>query len=146
MIFDSTDNAARIFVLNPYFEKAFSWLEANPNTEVGRYEIDGESCYVMIQRVVGRGKSDPVVAAHNRYLDIHVTLQGLEQIGWKPRAACEKMTQPFDVETDAILWSDTPDFYFPVAPGQFAIVYPEDAHAPCSGEGEVLKAVFKIVV
>jgi len=146
MIFDTVANAHRIFPFNPHFEAAFAWLSANPDAQVGRYEISGEDCYVMIQRVQGRGHADPVIEAHDKYLDIHVTLSGVEEIGWKPRVACSNVTQDFNPESDAILWGESPDFYVPVAPGQFAIVYPEDAHAPCSGAGEVLKAVFKIVV
>lgn len=146
MILSTLANAARYFALNPHFERAFAWLQSNPDAEVGRYEIEGESCYVMIQRVEGRGKNDPIIEAHNRYLDIHVVREGLEEIGWKPRAHCTNITQPFDATGDAMLWGDAPEFYVPLAPGQFAIVYPEDAHAPCSGDGEVLKAVFKILV
>lgn len=146
MIIDTLDQAARYFALNPHFEKAFAWLRQNPGAAVGRYDIDGEQCYVMIQSVTGRGQADPLIEAHDRYLDIHVTLEGLEQIGWKPRSACSAAKASYDAETDAALWSEAPDFYVPVAPGQFAVVYPEDAHAPCSGEGQVLKAVFKVVV
>jgi YhcH/YjgK/YiaL family protein len=146
MILDTLDNAHRYFALNPHFQAAFAWLKHNRDAAVGRYDIDGDECYVMIQSVTGRGHADPLIEAHNRYLDIHVTLQGVEQIGWKPRAECSHVKQPFNDATDAILWSESPDFYVSLTPGQFCIVFPEDAHAPCSGDGEVLKAVFKIVV
>ncbi|HPY90089.1 MAG TPA: YhcH/YjgK/YiaL family protein [Lentisphaeria bacterium] len=34
--------------------------------------------------------------------------------------------------------------WFPVRPGCFAIFYPEDAHAPCCGQGVCRKIVLKI--
>lgn len=146
MIIDTLDQSLRYFALHPHFEKAFAWLQHNPYAEIGRYEIDGEACYVMVQRVAGRGHADPLMEAHNRYLDIQVALEGTEQIGWKPRATCANVKQQYDAATDAALWHETPDFYVSLAPRQFAILYPSDAHAPCSGEGEILKAVFKILV
>jgi YhcH/YjgK/YiaL family protein len=146
MIIDTVCQASRYFALHPYFEKAFEWLEHNPHAEIGRYEIDGDVCFVMVQRVDGRGHIDPLMEAHNRYLDIQVVLEGTEEIGWKPRAACTNVKQEYDAETDVALWSEAPAFYVSLAPRQFAILYPDDAHAPISGEGEVLKAVFKIQV
>jgi YhcH/YjgK/YiaL family protein len=56
------------------------------------------------------------------------------------------VNQEYSVEKDVMLWSDAPDFYLKLAPGSFLILYPQDAHAPLSGAGEIKKAVFKIRV
>ena len=29
-------------------------------------------------------------------------------------------------------------------PGEFAIFWPQDGHQPCIGEGDILKAIFKV--
>jgi YhcH/YjgK/YiaL family protein len=146
MIFDTIANAPQYFTLNPHFEAAFRWLQENPNAALGRYEIAGDDCFVMIQNPVGRGKADPLLEAHNEYLDIQITLEGEDEIGWKDRAACSVVKQEYSADNDAALWSEAPEFYLKLAPGTFVILYPQDAHAPVSGEGAMKKAVFKVRV
>jgi YhcH/YjgK/YiaL family protein len=146
MIFDTIANAPQYFALNPHFEAAFRWLSENPNAALGRYDIAGDDCFVMIQNPSGRGKDDPILEAHNAYLDIQITLEGEDEIGWKERAACTAVKQEYSVENDAALWSETPEFYLKLAPGTFVVLYPQDAHAPLSGKGAMKKAVFKIRV
>jgi len=145
MIFDSINNAPQYFSLHPLFAVAFKWLEENPNAEVGCYEIAGEDCFVMIQNVSGKGKA-VLLEAHNEYLDIQIVLEGKDEIGWKERATCRDVRQEFDAAKDVALWNDAADFFVPLAPGRFVILFPNDAHAPLSGEGAAKKAVFKIRV
>lgn len=144
MIFDSIGNARQYFALNPHFESAFNWLQANPNAAEGRYEIAGDDCFVMIEKVRGRGKAEPFVEAHNEYLDIQIVMEGEDEIGWKERATCRDARAEYSEEKDVAFWHDAADFFVPLAPGHFLILFPHDAHAPLSGEGELKKAVFKI--
>ena len=146
MIFDSVANARQYFAINPHFEAAFDWLQQNPNAEEGRYEIAGEDCFVMIQNVSGRGKSEPFTEAHNEYIDIQLVLEGQDEIGWKDRATCHDMRSEYSQTNDVALWNDAADFFIPVAPRHFLILFPNDAHAPLSGEGDLKKAVFKVRV
>lgn len=146
MIFDTIDNAAQYFPLHPHFEAAFNWLKENPDAAEGRYEIDGDDCFVMIQLPTGGGKDNPTLEAHNQYLDIQLVLEGRDEIGWKPRADCTQVTQPYSSENDCELWGEGSDFYMVLEPGSFAVFYPQDAHAPLSGEGPLKKAVFKLRV
>ncbi len=144
MIFDTIDNAPHYFKLHPHFEAAFKWLEENPNPEEGRYEISGDDCFVMIQTPSGRGTDSPIIEAHNQYIDIQLSLEGTDVVGWKARNECSQVKQEYSQENDVILWSEAPASYFNLAPGTFTILYPHDAHAPLSGEGPLKKAVFKI--
>ncbi len=146
MIFDSLANAHQYYSINPHIEAAFNWLQQNPNAEVGRYEIAGDDCFVMIQSVRNRGKAEPFVEAHNQYIDIQMVLEGADEIGWKDRATCRDARAEYSEENDVALWNDDADFYVPVASGHFLILFPYDAHMPLSGEGELKKAVFKIRV
>src|SRR5690606_41161217 len=66
----------------------------------GRYEIAGDDCFVMIQHPIGRGKNDPVLEAHDKYLDIQITLEGEDEIGWKARAECTRVKQEYSAESD----------------------------------------------
>ena len=146
MIFDTIDNAPQYFALNPHFEAAFNWLKENPNASDGRYEVNGDDCFVMVQSPIGRGKNDPLLEAHNKYLDIQATLEDVDEVGWKARTDCSQVKQEYSTENDVVLWSEAPDFYVTLAPGTFVILFPQDAHAPISGEGAMKKAVFKVRV
>jgi YhcH/YjgK/YiaL family protein len=146
MIFDTIDNAPKYFPLHPHFAAAFDWLARNPNSPEGKYEIAGSDCFVMIQHPIGRGKNDPLLEAHNEYIDIQITLEGVDEIGWKARTDCSQVKQEYSAENDAALWNEAPDFYVRLAPGTFVVLYPQDAHGPVSGEGQMTKAVFKLRV
>ena len=128
MIFDAIDNAPQYFALHPHFQAAFDWLAHNPNAAEGRYEIAGDECFVMIQNPLGKGRSTPVLEAHDQYLDIQICLEGEDAIGWKARANCSNVTQEHSSQNDAMLWSEAPDFTIPLAPGNFMILYPHDSH------------------
>lgn len=56
------------------------------------------------------------------------------------------MAKPYEKENDCVLFSDIPEVFFTLKPGQFAVVFPEDAHAPAIGEGIIKKAIVKIKV
>ena len=146
MVFDSLVNAQQYYSMNPHFEAAFKWLEENQGIEAGRYEIVGEDCYVMIQHTQGNGKSTPFVEAHNEYIDIQVVTEGFDEIGWKDRATCSDVRAEYSADVDAALWHDESDFFVPVQPGHFVILFPHDAHMPLASEGPVKKAVVKVRV
>jgi YhcH/YjgK/YiaL family protein len=146
MIFDTIANAPKYFPLHPHFAAAFDWLANNPDAHEGKYEIVGAECFVMIQHPTGRGKDDPLLEAHNEYIDIQITLEGVDEIGWKARKDCSRVKQEYSSEDDAALWPEAPDFYVRLAPGTFVVLYPEDAHGPLAGDGSMKKAVFKLRV
>ena len=65
-------------------------------------------------------------------------------MGWSPVEGCGKATE-FDTKKDCGFFSDKPMAWFPVRPGCFALFYPQDAHAPCVGEGTCRKVVIKVL-
>jgi beta-galactosidase beta subunit len=52
----------------------------------------------------------------------------------------------FGPDCDMALYSDTPSLFIDLLPGQFAIIYPEDPHAPIIGEGKIRKLIAKIKI
>lgn len=144
MIYDTHENAPRYFSVHPHLETAFRWLQENPNAAEGKHDIAGDDCFVMIQTATGRGGSTPILEAHDEYLDIQIALAGTDIIGWKARAACTHVTQEYSQEKDVVFWDEAPEFVVSLAPGAFVVLFPSDAHAPLSGQGEVKKAVFKL--
>ena len=59
---------------------------------------------------------------------------------------CQKPQGEYDAEKDIEFFEDVPDSYVTVLPGEFAVFFPEDAHAPLIGTGEVHKVVIKVPV
>lgn len=71
-------------------------------------------------------------------------LTGQETIGWKAVETLEHQAQAYQKEGDCALYSDRPTLFATLQPGEFAIVYPEDPHAPVIGEGKIRKLIGKV--
>ena len=148
MVIDTFASALRYTALHPAFTRAFRFLaetdlDALPT---GRNEIDGDRMFVIIDRKEGRGRDGARLEAHGRYIDIQYTIHGSEEIGWTPLEACTAPDGPFDETKDIIFFGDAPSCWLSVPRGSFAIFFPEDAHAPLAGRGELTKAIIKIEV
>lgn len=111
-----------------------------------RYEIDGPRLYLSVHDTEGRGRARARLESHRRYIDIQVTLEGDEEIGWRPVSECYGPTAAFDEQLDIQFYEDVPHTWLAVPPGYFAIFFPHDAHAPLAGAGRLKKAIFKIEV
>ena len=148
MVVDHLENAERYYALHPAFSQAFDFLKQHysSNLEPGRHEVDGDRVYMMSVSGNGNGHANFVMEAHQKYIDIHLTLEGLEEIGWKPRAHCKQRHSEYDAEGDCELFKDAPEWWTPLTAGTFAIYFPEDAHAPMAGQGAVRKIVAKVAV
>lgn len=146
MILDVLTRAARYRALHPLFAAAFDFLETADlaNLPPGRVELDGERLLVLIDEPDGRGRAGARLEAHRRYLDIQLTVSGTEHIGWRPLEQCRREDGPFDGGRDVGFFSDQPETWLVIPPRQFAIFYPEDAHAPLAGDGRLKKAVVKV--
>ena len=83
---------------------------------------------------------------HRSYIDVHILLEGKERIGWLAPESLKKVVQEYNPEQDMALYTDEPSLYVDLLPGQFAIVFPEDPHAPMIGEGKIRKLIAKIKI
>lgn len=147
MIFDTLDNADRYASLNSRFAKAFEYLRTvNGTQELGRVDLDGDDCYAIVQAYETKPVEKALFEAHRKYIDVQFVHSGRETILWAPLAAMKEETMAFTEEKDAALWKLVPDVTpIHISDGQFAILYPEDAHAPCV-EWDKPEQVFKVVV
>lgn len=145
MIIDTLANADRYASLHPQFAKAFEFLRTQPlaTLAAGKYELDGANLYAMVQDPEGHTAASSKLEFHRAYIDIQYVVSGDENMGWSPLEGLGK-PQPFDTKKDVGFAADAPMAWFPVRPGDFAIFYPEDAHAPCVGEGIRRKVVIKV--
>jgi len=148
IIVDKLQHAERYYDMHPAFEKAFAFLRGNDLAELpdGRYEIDGERLFCIMSKGPGRSRAEAKLEAHRKYIDIQYVIAGAEEMGFKPTAECKLIDTSYDADKDIEFFKDRPDSWTKVPPGSFVIFFPQDAHAPLAGSGEIHKAVLKIAV
>lgn len=148
MIIDSLEQFSQYVRLNPRFATAYAVLNrANlaPLPE-GRLEVDGIHVYAEVIRAPGRKPAEAPLETHDQYIDIHFVLDGTDTIGWKARKDLGSPREKEDPNADVLFYDDEPDAWVQIKPGQFAICFPEDGHAPMVSMGEVHKVVVKVIV
>lgn len=129
------------------FPEAFDAL-CDPNAAslpAGRHPIDGDRLYLIVGRDTGRGREGARLESHRRYIDIQLTLSGEEEIGWLPLGSTQP-AEPYDAGRDIAFYAQRPETWLALPPGTFAIFFPDDAHAPLAGRGEIIKVVAKVAV
>lgn len=150
MIIDTIQNASKYFSVHPLFAKAFEYIQ-NTNLEtieMGKYDIDGDHLRAIFSSKTGMsaGASTAKFECHNNHIDIQLCINGIEQIGWKPREKCLTEKGEYNPDKDVQFYSDSPDMFFQLTDGQFAVFFPEDVHAPMIGESEIKKLVIKVKI
>ena len=148
MILDDLKHAERYFNLHPGFRAGFRYL-SQPNLQsfaTGKYELEGDRLFVLINRDPGRGHEGARLEAHRKYIDIQFLVSGAEEIGWRPTEECDHVTDPYDAERDIMFFADPPQTWIHLPVGKFMIFYPNDAHAPLAAQGDNVKAVIKVAV
>ena len=148
MILDLLGQSGRYAGLHPGFPRAFEFLAATDLAALppGRHTIDGDRLYVSIDHKDGRGRDGARLEAHRRYIDIQVTIEGDEEIGWMPLEACGSPAGGFDDSKDLGFFKAPVSTWLAVPRGSFAIFFPHDVHAPLAGRGPLKKAIVKIAV
>ncbi len=146
IITDSLEHAEDYYHLHRAFEIAFAFLRENALAELptGRHEIDGDNLFCIIGKDPGRTRAEAKLEAHRKYIDIQYVMAGTDEMGVRPAADCELVDTDYDAEKDIEFFKDEPESWTKVRAGSFIIFFPEDAHAPLVGSGEIHKAVLKI--
>jgi YhcH/YjgK/YiaL family protein len=145
MIIDKLKNADNYAKLGRRFAKAFEFLRNNglANMEEGRYEIEGNKLYALVQHYYTRSSEKCIWEAHRKYIDIQYIAEGAERMGY----ACVddlQVTTEYVRDEDYLLLKGDGDTFLARA-GTFVIFTPADAHMPCIAV-TVPRPVKKIVV
>lgn len=152
MICDTLDNA-KVYPLGPAFRKAIEFVRSlNLNTTLGRHEIDGDKMYANIMEYETADKVPDKYEAHRIYADLQAVIVGSEGIFVRPAAGLDVQT-PYDAEKDyEFLSPDSKDMdvKFKLVPGNFVLLYPQDAHMgggiAFTGSTKIKKVVVKIAL
>ncbi|MBI5664509.1 MAG: YhcH/YjgK/YiaL family protein [Nitrospirae bacterium] len=149
MIYDTIENFKQYVCIHKHFTDVLRFLESAPVSERpdGRYEINDQGAYVVIETYETKDVSDCFIECHRKYIDVQVVIEGIERVGVCHRSACDAF--PYDEEKDFQKLKGHTDL-LALGAGSFMIFYPDDAHMPKvrygGATGKVKKAVFKVPV
>ncbi len=148
MIFSALSQSARYTALHPLFHRAFDYIRDTDlyHMAPGRYPILGDDLIVIVEQVAAKTREQARLEAHRKYIDIQLVLEGDEAMGWKPLADCHNPVGEHSTEKDIRFFHDAPSSWVAVPPDHFCIFFPEDAHAPLLGSGQIKKVIFKVAV
>lgn len=148
MIFDQLANSSVYESLHPLFKQAFDYLKSHDLEKLGpgKIELDGDRLYINIQEPAGKTRQQARLETHRRYIDIQFCIEGRESIGWRNAADCQAVTEAYDPARDIAFFGEQPTCYVDMIPGDFCLLYPGDAHAPCIGQGKIKKAIVKVLI
>ena len=151
MIYDTLAHIAAYRGLGANMDRAIDYLISADlsGLSAGRYDIDGDKVYLMIQEPEFRAPADAQFEAHRRYADIQLALAEGEAISCLPVEQISAW-ETFDVEKDIgfskVEEKGTP---LPMPTGTFMILFPQDAHMPnlkCGTAATGRKAVIKVLL
>lgn len=134
--------------LHPRMQQFFEFVRQHnfDNEPLGRIDIDGNLVFVNNVDTAGASEAAQPLEMHRLYIDVHVLLRGTERMGYLPTECVTAYSQEYREDGDCALSTQTPQFYVDMKPGDFCIVYPEDAHAPAISTGRIRKLIGKIKI
>ena len=146
MVIDTIENLEKYASLNPLFNDVIDFIKANDLNalEAGKHFIKGADLFVNIQCAKGKTKEEALLETHRKMIDIQIPLSTSETFGYTPLGDLPKAE--YYEEKDITKYQGAANTYVTCKPGEFAIFFPQDGHAPCiSDEAEIKKAIFKIL-
>ncbi len=151
MIVDKIENLSLYYPLLdclPQVQKFLADFEKEPLPD-GKHVIDGEKLFALIQRYETKPVEDRLPEAHRKYIDLQFAFSGRESIGWAPMTELKEEKEEFSKGGDIAFYSGKIQIWVTLNAGYFALLFPGDAHLPCTqveGPETVGKIVFKIKI
>lgn len=148
MITDTISNATRYAALHPDFAEAFHLLQTLDFAKLpdGQVPCENPNIRIFIGSEPMRTQREAQPEAHLKHIDIQTPIDGSETYGWIDRGRL-KNGLGYDEKRDIEFFDCEPETWFTLEPGEFALFFPNDAHAPLVGDrANIRKVVFKIRV
>lgn len=147
MIVDNIKRLSRYYPLHKHMEAVGQFYSdaTSQNLVNGRYELEGES-YVIVTDYMTKGFG-PEYESHHRFIDLHVTIEGLESYAWLDISQ-RTASGDYDESGDCIMYEGKINSTVTVDSGSFILFSREDGHIPSGhpkGSSEkVRKMIFKL--
>ena len=114
----------------------------------GRYEIEGDKLFCLVQDATPRAVADCLSEAHHRHADIQIPISARERFGFAlPQvglAPCDDQLESRDL---AFYPTPANEFFMDVEPGSYVVFLPTELHRPCvliEDKREFRKVVIKV--
>lgn len=146
MVIDKIENLEKYASLNPLFAQAIEFLKSTDLNahEIGKVKLQGDDLVVNFAQARSKTKEEAKLETHNRFIDIQIPLDGVEVMGYTPRA--DLPDAEYNAEKDITFYPGLAESYLTIKPGMFAIFFPEDGHAPGVTPDGVKKVIVKVLV
>jgi len=144
MVIDKIENYRLYSTLTKRLAKGFEFIT---NTDLvtiapGKYQIDNDDIFAIVQEYDTKEESDCVLEGHNKYIDIQYVIQGVEHIGFTPLT--NQVAVEENLEKDYTFYTGETSM-FRLEEGMFTLFFPEDLHRPGVKADQISK-VKKVVV
>ena len=113
----------------------------------GRHEIDGERLFVNIVEYRTTTAQERFWEAHRQYLDVHLMLEGTEQIDLNFIHNMD--VKEYAAQDDFLPMDGDKNGSVILKPGDFLVCYPSDAHRTAIAADKpekIKKAIFKVKI
>lgn len=148
MIKDRIENAVAYESLGPAVAQALRYLRQTDfsKMEAGKYEIDDQRIFAIVQEYEPKSLDKAVWEAHHRYIDVQYVARGTERMGHLSLLDNPTVKTPYDPQKDVVFYEPKGDLLV-FNQGDFAVFTPQDVHAPgLAIDGPTGGSVLKIVV
>ena len=149
MIFGNIKNLHEYDYLPVDIKKCFEYASSNNllDFEKGSYKIDGNNLFVNIVEYETIDVENRFWEAHKNYLDLHLMLDGKEQIDVNFIGNMEE--KEFVEKDDFLPLEGDKNGHVILEKDDFLICYPNDAHRTAvkvNNPKKIKKAIFKIII
>lgn len=148
MILSNLKNRKELEQLHPLFPVLFDYIESHDilSAPQGIIEIQGRDLFLNNYSPEPATCDTAPLEVHQKYIDIQVLLEGSETMGWTPAEEITEWRGEYDEQKDVRFSDQRAQTFFTINPGQLAIFYPEDGHAPGISDGPIRKFIAKIKI
>jgi YhcH/YjgK/YiaL family protein len=144
MVIDKIENYRLYSQLTKRLSKGFEFI-VNTDLNViepGKYEIDSDKIFAIVQDYDTKEESDCVLEGHHKYIDIQYVIKGIELMGYTPLTDQDVVEE--NLEKDYTFYNGETSM-LRVEEGMFTLFFPEDLHRPGVKADQISK-VKKVVV
>ncbi len=144
MVIDKIENYRLYANLSEKIAKAFAYINENDltQTESGKYEIDNDDIFAIVQEYDTKEKNECKLEGHNKFIDIQYIIDGVELIGV---TSLTNQIPIFKNEKDDYAFYESDSSIIKIETGMFAIFFPDDLHMPGIQFNQISK-VKKVVI
>lgn len=135
--------------INKNLDKAIEMIESGEykNAPIGRNEIDGDNVYFNVKEEKSKKLEECYFEVHQRYIDIHLTVNGEEEIAYTEIEDLKGET-PYNEKSDMEILKGKSACKFKVDTERFIILFPTEPHMTTIALNDeptnLKKVVFKI--